>query len=360
MGRVYSGLRVLITRGPRGGFGLQHTHRPCPLPSPMDGIMGMGRAAPMGGEPPRDPLRTERQTWNPLLSSAPYPYPHDMHSNPILGETGDPHGSSGGNARMLRGGEPLERDGRQVRVFGGVRSQSGTGEAGTFRANIWEGDRDSLHYDEPHHSPYRSNILHRWRRYISYCHSTKGEADATLAGTQRNLDPRVCFHYRRHGSRMGRYYTLLRGRTLDRGIDRTRQPGHVLGENSLEGISIADRQQGSNPNYPLNLITSIILSTHTHITAIPSPDTNIPNIITNIPNNKHTITLDLALSLITGKNNTYPSTLCTKPSHKKIHNRYTHHLKTKREKELTSTILHLLHTKQKAQRKSKRKRKEEQ
>ena len=134
---------------------------------------------------------------------------------------------------------------------------------------------------------------------------------------------------------MGRYHTLLPCWTLDRGINRTRQLGHVLGENSLEGISIADRQQGSNPNYPLNLITSIILSTNTDTANIPSPDTNISNIIPNIPNNKHTITLDLALSLITGKNNTYPPTLCTKPSHRKIHNNYTRHLKTKREKELT-------------------------
>ena len=271
MGRIYSGLRVLIARGSRVGFGLQHTRRPCPLPLPVDGIMGMGRSAPVGGGPPGVSLRTWHQTCSPLLSSDPYPYPHDMHSNHILGETGDPHGSSGGYARMLRRGEPLERDGRQVRVFGGVWSQSRTGEAGTVRANLRKGDRDSLHYDAPHHSPYRSHILHRWRRHISYCHSTKGEADVTLASAQRSLDTRVCFHFGRYGSRMGRYHTLLPCWTLDRGINRTRQPGHVLGENSLEGISIADRQQGSNPNYPLNLITSIILSTHTHNTAIPSP-----------------------------------------------------------------------------------------
>ena len=51
--------------------------------------------------------------------------------------------------------------------------------------------------------------------------------------------------------------------------------------------------------------------------------------------NKHTITIYQALLLITGKNNTYPLALREKPSHKKTYNKYTHHLKIKREKELT-------------------------
>ena len=39
-----------------------------------------------------------------------------------------------------------------------------------------------------------------------------------------------------------------------------------------------------------------------------------------------------ALLLITGKNNTFTSTLGEKPTHKKTKNKYTHHLKVKREK----------------------------
>ena len=213
--RVHSGLRVLITGGPGGGFG-RHTYRPRPLPSPLDRIMGMGWAAPVGGEPPRD-SRAQHQARSPLLGRAPYPHPYDLHSNPILGETGDPYGSRGGNARMLRGGEPLARGGRQVRVSGGVRSQSGTGEVGTFGAKVRKGDRDGLHHDEPHYPPHRSSILHGRGGYIPHCHSTKGEADATLASTQRNLDSRACFDFRRHESRMGGYYTFLRVGTLVEG-----------------------------------------------------------------------------------------------------------------------------------------------
>jgi len=84
--------------------------------------------------------------------------------------------------------------------------------------------------------------------------------------------------------------------------------------------------------YPLNIITSTIFNPPT---AILSSNTNIPNTITNILNNKHTITLDHALLLITGKNNTYPFTLREKPTHKKTYNKYTHHLKIKRDRELT-------------------------
>ena len=77
-----------------------------------------------------------------------------------------------------------------------------------------------------------------------------------------------------------------------------------------------------------NIIISAILSSHTHNT----------NTIVNILNNQHKktqLTLDHALLLITGKNNTYPLTLRENPTHKKTYNKYTNHLKIKREKELT-------------------------
>ena len=100
----------------------------------------------------------------------------------------------------------------------------------------------------------------------------------------------------------------------------------------------------------------------THITAIPSSYTHIPHTIINILNNKHTITLDHALLLITGKNNTYPFTLRKKPSHKKTYNKYTHHLKIKREKELTLLfyISCIQNKKHKENQKEKEKKKNEQ
>ena len=244
---------------------------------------------------------------------------------------------------MLRGREPVARGGGQVRIFGGVRGESGTGEARAHGAKVREGGRDGLHHDEPNHPPHRSSILHGRGRHISHCHPTKGEANPTLASTQRSLDPRACLDFRRNGPRLGGYHTLLPPGTLVDGINRTRHPVHVLGENNLEGNLVDNhhpingKQYWSNSkiDYPLNFVTSIIFPTHTHNTVILSPNTHIPNTTTNIQKNKHTITLDHALLLITGKNNTYPFTLREKPSHKKTYNKYTHHLKIKREKELT-------------------------
>jgi hypothetical protein len=84
-----------------------------------------------------------------------------------------------------------------------------------------------------------------------------------------------------------------------------------------------------DPSLPtLNAIVSAVFSPHRHNT----------NKIINIQNNqpiKTQLTLDHALLLITGKNNTDPLTLREKPTHKKTYNKYTHHLKIKREKELT-------------------------
>ena len=118
------------------------------------------------------------------------------------------------------------------------------------------------------------------------------------------------------------------------GINRTRQPVHGSGKNSLEGISSADRQHLSNlkEDSPLNSVTSIIFPAHS-TTKIRNPQSQSP------PNTQQSL-INTTL-LITGKQITNTITLCEKPTHRKNHNQYTRHIRVKREKELT-LLFHIL------------------
>ena len=122
-----------------------------------------------------------------MRHTGPNIHPHDTHSHRILGKAGGANRGSGRDTRLLRGGEPMAGGEGQGRDAGGMRSQSRAGEAGTYWTTVWERDRDGVHHGTLHHTPYRSSILHRRRGDISHSHSTKREADAEMAHTQRDL-----------------------------------------------------------------------------------------------------------------------------------------------------------------------------
>ena len=83
----------------------------------------------------------------------------------------------------------------------------------------------------------------------------------------------------------------------------------------------------SKKDYPVSTIISAMFPSVTHTTN----KSFYPQIHQPV---KTQLTPNQALLLITGKNNTFTFTLGEKPTHKKTHNKYTHHLKIKREKEL--------------------------
>ena len=192
-------------------------------------------------------------------------------------------------------------------------------------------------------TPLRSRIVERWGRSIRLCFQIQREShglgkarlDGRGCGTGRPLDkcsPCVgrcqpfCVSFIRSSTP-----TTLNARSSLGSADLIRrrwEPEQPLGVCSprikTRTSAYSSLTMDLSPS-TTNIIISAILSSHTHI----------PNTIINILNNKHTITLDHALLLITGKNNTYPFTLREKPTHKKTYNKYTHHLKIKREKELT-------------------------
>ena len=264
---------------------------------------------------------------------------------------------------------PFRRSIRSTRM----RHASDRESNGDERDHSGTGDWNSMPAWPLRDTPLRSRIVERWGRSIRLCFQIqrgapglgKARLDGRGCGAGRPLDKcspcvgrcqPVCVSFIRSSTP-----TTLNVRSSLGSADLIRrrwEPEQPLGVCSsrikTRTFAYSSLTMDLSPS-TTNIIISAILSSHTHNTIT----------IVNILNNQHTktqLTPDHALLLITGKNNTYPLTLREKPTHKKTYNKYTHHLKIKREKELTLLfyISCIQNKKHKENQKEKEKKKNEQ